>query len=358
MRLFSQAFRPSVLSLSWGRDPAQAGSRPRTLRRSVPACLLTLLLATPLLSAQLEPAQSFPPFPGSLPQAERAKLVNPPPPPGGSNLDDLANYPLPKPAPDAANPFLLDEKSRPVPLVWPSSPRPKIETGIHFISFDGVGTLEMNISGPDFEITIEPLVDWMPAPPSALESVALVYRVNTQLRLGFTLFGPKEFLPNLQAPALARYLALMRESNPKAFVLITPFPPEADAVNGIGFGQFSGAYVDYETVQGDPKDRNAITGHRDYFMDLHGYYTLLIRLSGPAALVEKVKPELQLHFARNSLKRGLGLKSADDAKPAAEAPPPSTPAEIPASPAPAAPAPATPAATPAAAPAPTAAPGG
>ena len=229
--------------------------------------------------------------------------------------DVVAAFP-PK-IPDSANPFIVDDpKKLPEPLPPPGD-HPKLECVVKNINFDGVGALEMTLQGPDFSWDIEPLTEWYTVPPGAGEAVAFVYSDNPKVRLSFTLYKPHGLLPALDAASLIRYVAGIRQSNPKGFVLITPFPPDGSGGNGGSFHGSNFERVDYYFAPATGKVKDAVE-YNDYFIDLYGYYMLEMRLSGPLGWLDKIRPMLEFHLRRSVRRKGLGLPdgAADAAKPA------------------------------------------
>jgi hypothetical protein len=243
-------------------------------------------------------------------------------PPGASTV-------LPAGAPDRANPFVVDDaKKLPVPLPPPAGGPQKLDCDIHIIDFDGVTSLEMTFIGPDFEWDVEPLTEWSRAPAGAGETVAFVSNDNPLVRLSFTLYKPHDLLPALDATSVIRYLAAIRQTNPKAFVLMSAIAPGDDQVNSMNFHSCDSERVDYYFKPASGKLKDVIE-HNDYFIDLHGYYMLVMRLSGPPGWLEQLRPALEFHLRRSARKKGLGLgetpAETSPTAPAAPAAPPAAP---------------------------------
>lgn len=237
-----------------------------------------------------------------------------------------ASTALPAGAPDRANPFVVDDpKKLPLPLPPPAGGPLKLDCDIHVIDFDGVTSLEMTFVGPDFEWDVEPLTEWSRAPAGVGESVAFVSNDNPLVRLSFTLYKPQDLLPALDATSAIRYLAAIRQTNPKAFVLVSPIAPGDDQVNSTNFHSCDSERVDYYFAPASGKVKDVIE-HSDYFINLHGYYMLLMRFSGPPEWLEQLRPALEFHLRRSARKKGLGVGAPE------EAPVPAAPAASPVAP--------------------------
>jgi hypothetical protein len=229
--------------------------------------------------------------------------------------DAAATFP-PK-VPDSANPFAVADASKlPTPLPPAPGGQPKLECSIIQTTFDGVGATEMSLKGPDFELQMDPFTDWYVSSPGAGEAVAFVYGDNPKVRLSFALYGPKSWLPDLNTPTLIRYMAAMRQRDPKAFTLITPFPADGGGVNGASFRSFTSVRVDYYFMPPSGKVKDAME-YNDYFINLNGFYILEMRLSGPMGWPERLRGDVEFHLRRSFRKKGLGAEGDEAPKPAA-----------------------------------------
>ena len=216
---------------------------------------------------------------------------------------------FPPKVPDSANPFVVSDASKlPAPLP-PATEHPKLECVVRSVDFDGSASMQMAFVGPDFEWEVEPLTEWDQVPPGAGESVAFVNDDNPQVRLSFTLYGPHALLPQLDAPSLIRYLAGIRQHDPKTFTLVTPFPADGGGPSGGSFHGCDYERVDYYFMPPTGKVKDTVE-YNDYFINLYGYYLLQMRLSGPLGWLDQVRPMLEFHLRRGSRKKGLGLPDA------------------------------------------------
>jgi hypothetical protein len=227
----------------------------------------------------------------------------------GRLVDSNTVAAFPPKVPDSANPFIVSDPSKlPVPLP-PATEHPKLECVIRSVDFDGSAAMQMAFVGPDFEWEVDPLEEWNSVPPGAGEAVAFVYGDNPQVRLSFTLYGPHGFLPQLDTPSLIRYLAGIRQHDPKTFTLVTPFAADGGGPSGGSFHGCDYERVDYYFMPPSGKLKDVVE-YNDYFINLYGYYLLQMRLSGPLGWLEKVRPTLEFHLRRSSRKKGLGLPDA------------------------------------------------
>ena len=210
---------------------------------------------------------------------------------------------------DSDNPFIVSDPNKlPVPLP-PATEHPKLDYVVRSVDFDGAGTTEMSLEGPDFEWQVEPLEEWDRVPPGAGEALAFVYSDNPQVRLSFTLYGPHGLLPQLDTASLIRYLAGIRQRDPKTFTLVTPFPADGGGPSGGNFHGCDYERVDYYFMPATGKLKDVVE-YNDYFINLYGYYLLQMRLSGPLGWLDQVRPMLEFHLRRSSRKKGLGLPDA------------------------------------------------
>ncbi len=213
----------------------------------------------------------------ALPVAARKPVEPPAPPPS---------------VPDNVNPF-ADENNLPQPLKWPGAARPRIDVDVHPIQFDGLTILQMYFKGPDFEWQFDPLGEFAPTPAGSTESAAFLYQPNPVARLTFALYARGELLPEFTPAGLTQYLAAIRATAPKNFVLMTPFPKEAKFIEPDGLCGFQAQSVEYAIVT-----QTDVTVHYDTFLDLNHQYLLLVSLVGPQSLVEKLRPTLAEVFRR------------------------------------------------------------
>lgn len=244
-------------------------------------CLVALAMTAAQAASPASPAAS----------ATTAAAPKPPEPPA-----------IPPSVPDEVNPFAKDD-SQPEPLKWPSASRPGITVDVHPTQFDGLTIMEMIWKGPDFEWQFDPLSDFVPAPAGSSESLAFAYETKPEVRLSIALYRRGELLPQFNADAMVAYLAAIRAKSPKNFVLLTPIPHEAQFIQPDGLCGFQAQAVDYAIVT-----QSEVIIHHDLFLDLHNQYVLLAGLSGPQAMVDRLKPTIRLLFARSRLLNGLGVK--------------------------------------------------
>jgi hypothetical protein len=212
------------------------------------------------------------------------------------------------PVPASANPF-ADPNNLPLPLKWPSEAPAPILVDTHTIDFDGAPVIEMDLVGPDFRWSIDPLLNWVQAPRGAGESLALVHEANPQVRLSFKLYKAGVLVRDFDAPTLVSYLAAIRSQAPKSFVLFTPFPPDSPGAGHSSVGGFDSVKLNYGFVTGsaDKNGKPVVTEYWDYLVNLNSEYTLVIELSGPAALVEWAKPQVDFSLGRGRVMQGLGV---------------------------------------------------
>lgn len=210
--------------------------------------------------------------------------------------------PPPTPVPAEVDPF-ADDANLPPPLKWPSAARPRLDMSVHNIMFDGMQLTVMTVKGPDFEWQFNPLHDFIPALVSNDESLAFTYVTNPGVRLSLALFADGELLPDFTPASLAQYLACFRSPAPKNFILLTPFPKDATGIQAQAIGGFHGQVVDYAIVT-----ETGIEMHHDFFVDLNHEYLLLVRLSGPQGLVERLAPVSQAFINNSRIMKGLGVK--------------------------------------------------
>jgi hypothetical protein len=211
--------------------------------------------------------------------------------------------PAPPPSvPDEVNPF-ADEHNLTQPLKWPSAARPRIDVDVHPIQFDGLTILQMYFKGPDFEWQFDPLGEFAVTPAGAAESLAFLYQPNPVARLTFTLYAKGELLSEFTPASLVQYLAAIRIVAPKSFVLLTPIAKDATFLQPDSLAGFQAQTVDYAIVT--PTE---VTLHHDMFLDLNHEYILIASLTGPPALVDKLKSTLHYFLARSRVMKGLGVK--------------------------------------------------
>jgi len=272
---------------------------------SLPGCLVAGVLALPGLSPQLAQAAA-PAAAGTVAPSATSPATVPPKPPEP-----------PASVPDAVNPF-ADGKVLPLPLKFPGAARPRLDVDVHQVQYDGMAILELFLMGPDFEWQFEPLPEFTPAPVAFTESLAFIYQTNSSARLAFALFGPNELLPDFTPNSLAQYLAVFRAVEPKDFVLLTPFPANAQLINSDSICGFQAQSVDYAIVSATD-----VTYHHDWFIDLNHQYMLLVSLTGPRALVQELTSRVHYFLARSRVMKGLGVKEVKEApaKPAGTMPP-------------------------------------
>jgi hypothetical protein len=177
---------------------------------------------------------------------------------------------------------------------------------VHRVQFDGVNAPEETFTGPDFQWDVDPLYDWSFTSPEAGEEVALICNETPLVRLSFTLYHPGDLLPTIDAPSIVRYLAGIRSQSPKTFVLVTPIGPNDTQVNSVSFHGAPGQWVAYYNIPPSGKLKDVVE-HIDYFVDLYGYYQMLIQLTGWLA---QLQPPLQFNLRRSAIKSGLGLPPA------------------------------------------------
>lgn len=231
----------------------------------------------------------------------------------------LVKLPEPPPAsvPDAVNPF-ADPDNQPQPLKWPSGARPALSIDVHPIQFDGLELTVMIMKGPDFEWQFNPLSNFVPAPTNSAESLAFIYEPRPVARVSFALFGREELLPDFTPASLVQYLASVRGSNAKNFILLTAFPKDAEAIQADGLCGFKSESVDYAIV-----NNGEVTYHHDWLIDLHNEHQLLVSLTAPKALMEQLKPQVNAFLNNSRVLKGLGVK--ETSKPAGmQANPPNT----------------------------------
>ncbi len=229
--------------------------------------------------------------------------------------------PEPPPSvPDKVNPF-ADDKNPPVPLQFPGAARPRLSVDVHSINFDGMDMMEMYVKGPDFNWQLDPLADFVPAPTNFVESTAFVYQPNPGTRLSWSLYGFTELLPSFTADAVEQYLAAVRATDPKNFILLTPIPKDAKFIQPDAICGFQAQSVEYAIVS-----PTSVIVYQDWFLDLHDEYILLVSLSGPQALVDKLTPTIHYFLARSRIIDGLGVK-AEDTSPKPAPPASTTPSD-------------------------------
>jgi len=211
--------------------------------------------------------------------------------------------PEPPPSvPDNVNPF-ADEKTLPTPLKFPGALRPRIDVDVHPEDFDGMRIMFMDFKGPDFDWQFQPLADFTPAPASVAESAAFIYQPKPTVRLSWSLYAPKELLPDFTPAAMVQYLAALRAPAPKDFVLLTPFPKDAIYINPDNIRGFPAQSVKYAIVG----LKDVIVFH-DWFLDLNHEYLLVVSLSAPQEMMDKMEAELYRFFVRSRVIKGLGVK--------------------------------------------------
>jgi hypothetical protein len=223
-------------------------------------------------------------------------------------LTATAGAQTPTPVSAASNPF-ADEQNLPTPLKLPSAAPAPMTVETEAIPFDGGMVLVMLLNGPDFQWSIDPLLDWVVAPKGGGESLALVHRDKPAVRLSLRLYKAKELVPNFDGPTLEQYLAAIRLLGPKTFELFSPFPPQDPNPDHASFGGFDAVKLNYGFANGttDSKGKPALMEYWDYLVNLHDEYVLLVQLSGPADLVEWAKPQIEFAFGRGRVMKGLGV---------------------------------------------------
>jgi len=185
----------------------------------------------------------------------------------------------------------------------------------HTIEFDGFNIAKFTLHGPDFDWSFDQLEDWLPAPTSPIESLALVFSANTTARVSFSLYKVGAFMPDLSAKSIIGYLSSQGGNVPKAFSLQTPIPPDAGNINPAVMAGMPLQSVDYQTLL-----NGVLLDHRDWFVDLRGKYLLVVRLACPPRFMNKLQQQVQFFLLRSNVDKGLGVT---------EAPPPAPPPEKP-----------------------------
>jgi hypothetical protein len=208
--------------------------------------------------------------------------------------------PPPDSVPDDVNPF-ADAHNLPKPLTTINMSCTPMNADMRIVQFDGNSMHRFYLEGPDFEWEFDPLDDWILAPKGIGESFAFVYSKNPQARLSFSLYGAKEFMPNISPASIVLYLAAVRENDPKGFILTTPIPKDTLTLPFIRFAFYGGQSVTYATTS------PVLMLHDDWFADLNGEYQLVMKLTSPPALMSRLETQLRFIFNRGAARKGLGM---------------------------------------------------
>ena len=189
----------------------------------------------------------------------------------------------------------------PTPLATIDISCTPMNADIHTVQFDGMQVLSFFVDGPDFEWLLDPLDDWALVPKGMGESFAFVYTKNPAARLSFSLYGEKEFMPDISPASIILYLAAVRENDPRGFILTTPIPKGTETLPLVRFAMYGGQGVTYATTT------PVLLLHHDWFADLNGEYQLVVKLTSPPALISRLETQLQFVFNRASARKGLGV---------------------------------------------------
>lgn len=286
-----------LATAAFGQDSAPAA--PSTTAAPAPISI-TIAAPAPATSAATTPAPAAATT-AVTPTASAKAPATPPIPP-------------PDPVPDDVNPF-ADEENLPKPLETINITCTPMSVDTHTIQFDGMQVLTSFVEGPDFEWEFDPLDDWTLAPKGFGESFAFVYAKAPAARLSFSLYGEKEFMPDISPSSITQYLAAVREDDPKGFILTTPIPKGAPNLPMFRIIRYGGQGVTYATTS------PVLLLHHDIFFDLNGQYQLVVKLTSPPALMNRLEAQLWFTFGRGAARKGLDVAPATAP---AEAPPAST----------------------------------
>ncbi len=274
-----------------------------TLSCARPALLWLAFGLTPLALAAADPAIPASPPAATTPAASAPTSSTPAP----AAATAPAPLVIPDSVPDNVNPFAGPVK--PVPLKVPAPLTLNVD--IKHATFDGFTTMQMFVSGPDFNWMFDPLDDWILAPVGYGESVALVYKLKPEARLSLTLY-PADLMPGLTLAEITQYLATVREPNPDGFILLSPIPQGGGNLEVTYFSSFRGQGVAYALVG------STVLIHHQWFVDLNKEYVLVIDLACPPALLDRLDPQVRFTLGRSRVLKGLGM---DEPKTPAPAPP-------------------------------------
>jgi len=261
-------------------------------RGALPGLMLGMLLLTLVRAgAQSAPASTMPaPAPAASTQPK-------PPPPD----------PLPDSVPADVNPF-ADAKNIPTPR-RPTGTPTTLNVDQQTENFDGFYVAKLLFNGPDFTWVTDPLVDWVIAPAGADESAAFVYEFQTKARLSLALYKGKELMPEINRENIIQYLAAVRAEDPKNFALLTPFPKDVtDLLNPTRFSGFIGQGFNYAVAN------PYVYIYHVWILDLNHQYQLMIKLTSPPSLVDRLDAQIRFTLGRGTIRKGLGV---DQPKPAA-----------------------------------------
>jgi hypothetical protein len=210
----------------------------------------------------------------------------------------------PPSVPDDVNPF-ADQKNPPKPLEF-SGPSYNLDVEVYPDpeTSDGASLPRMFISGPDFKWVMAPFNDWIIATRGYGESAAFVYQLDPRCRLSLALYDPKALFTAVTPANIAQYLAAMRAPDPDGFILLTPIPKNADALDGARFAGYTGQCATYAEAL-----PNVIMAHRLWFVNMDGHYIFVATLTCPMVRLNMLDGQVTGLFGNSDIRRGPGWPS-------------------------------------------------
>ncbi len=138
------------------------------------------------------------------------------------------------------------------PIDWPLSPRPKIEAKLVVINEDGASEDRLAFRCPQFDLLMVYNGDLKVVKNSSRHSILLRSQSNRAVHFGISLFGKKEFLPDLEDETWDRYLESLKTTQPTAEIVYQSDRPK-DRVGPNLFGKRV-RQIAYElpTKEGEP----------------------------------------------------------------------------------------------------------